>query len=473
MNQNQSGAGLTWLRFRRTFTARFSLHNDKASDQQIDEHLRCGVELVGATPWILIFAIFVACIGLNVNSTAVIIGAMLISPLMGPIMGLGYGIGIYDFHLVKRSFVNLGIATLIGLISSFLYFSVTPLSAAQSELLARTVPTLWDVMIALFGGLAGVVGATRKEKTNVIPGVAIATALMPPLCTAGYGLAQGNWQFFFGALYLFSINCVFIAVSTAIIITILHLPHQTYVDDKVKKRVKHALFVITMITAIPSLFLAYDLVRKEIFKNKAALFVKSEFHFPQTHVTDVNIEVSKKLIEVSLIGQSLDRSVLEQLNSKLPAAGLQGAHIVVHQGADNRIDIQSLKEDILGQMYRDTLVALEEKDKKIQLLQSQLAEISKQDLDANDILQELHAQYPSLERLVIGQGLVMALTNPSTNQKVRILKILSKTPASQDDKARIERWFRARSKDANAEISVEQLLLPKKPNTTKSKQVKL
>ena len=147
----------------------------------------------GATPWILIFAIFVASVGLNVNSTAVIIGAMLISPLMGPIMGAGLGVAVYDFELVKRSLTNLGVATLISILVSALYFSLTPLQQTQSELLARTSPTIWDVLIALFGGLAGIVGITRKEKSNVIPGVAIATALMPPVCTAGFGIATGQW----------------------------------------------------------------------------------------------------------------------------------------------------------------------------------------------------------------------------------------------------------------------------------------
>lgn len=175
------------------FLNRFSLLDDKADDTMIDESLRAGVELRGATPWILMFAIFVASIGLNVNSTAVIIGAMLISPLMGPIMGIGYGIGIYDFALIRKSVGNLLIATLISLLTSTVYFALSPLTEAHSELLARTSPTIWDVLIALFGGFAGIIGVTRKEKTNVIPGVAIATALMPPLCTAGYGLANGNW----------------------------------------------------------------------------------------------------------------------------------------------------------------------------------------------------------------------------------------------------------------------------------------
>lgn len=200
---------------------RFSLLDDKADDADIDRSLRTGVELSGATPWILMLAILIASIGLNTNSNAVIIGAMLVSPLMGPIVGLGYGIGILDFVLIRRSLANLAIAAGISLLTSTLYFMVTPLAEAQSELLARTTPSLWDVLIALAGGLAGIIGLTRREKSNVIPGVAIATALMPPLCTAGYGLANGNWAVFGGAFYLFSINCVFIAFASVIVIDFL------------------------------------------------------------------------------------------------------------------------------------------------------------------------------------------------------------------------------------------------------------
>jgi uncharacterized hydrophobic protein (TIGR00271 family) len=195
-----------WLNLKEIIKDRLSLAEDKADDSVIDERIRADVDMRGTNLWVLIFAIFIASIGLNVNSTAVIIGAMLISPLMGPIMGIGYGAGINDFTLIRRSFLSLVFATFIALLTSTLYFLISPLDTVQSELLARTTPTAWDVLIGLFGGLAGIVALTRKEKSNVIPGVAIATALMPPLCTAGFGLANGNWEFFFGAFYLYTIN---------------------------------------------------------------------------------------------------------------------------------------------------------------------------------------------------------------------------------------------------------------------------
>lgn len=283
MQQQEKRFGLTEL-IRRTIQERFSLHEDKAEDTEIQARIREGVELRGATPWILIFAIFVASVGLNVNSTAVIIGAMLISPLMGPIMGTGLGVAVYDYDLVKRSLINLVIATIISLVVSALYFSLTPLQQAQSELLARTSPTLWDVLIALFGGLAGVVGITRKEKSNVIPGVAIATALMPPVCTAGYGFATGQWKFLGGALYLYAINCVFISLATALGIRVLRLKRHGFANHVAEKRIKATLLLLALVTSVPSGYLAIDLVRQELFKSKAQEFIQREFVFKNTQV---------------------------------------------------------------------------------------------------------------------------------------------------------------------------------------------
>ncbi|RYZ56417.1 MAG: DUF389 domain-containing protein [Proteobacteria bacterium] len=449
------------LRFKRQVAVRFSLRNDQAETEVIDASLRSGVELVGSTPWILMFAILVACIGLNVNSTAVIIGAMLVSPLMGPIMGIGYGIGIYDFALVKHSFKNLGIAAAISLFTAFCYFLLTPLSEAQSELLSRTSPTIWDVLIALFGGMAGIIGITRKEKTNVIPGVAIATALMPPLCTAGYGFAQGNWRFVTGALYLFSINCVFIAISSAFVITILKMPHQTFVEEKVKKRVKHILLAIALVTTIPSIFLAFDLVKKEIFRNRAMAFIKQEFRFEQTHVADLSVEPSDKRIEVSLIGQILDREKLNKIEQELSLAGVPGAKLIVHQGADNRVDINSIKEGIIGDLYRNNLTLVEDKNRKIEELEAKLNGLSRQELASNDILNEVLAQIPDAEKIVVGNGIAAQAVDHDKNQKVHLLKITVKKPVNQNDQAKFLRWFQARTKDPAAEVIIEQFVKAK------------
>jgi len=216
---------------------RFNLDDDKATEDDVIDNIKKGIEFKGTNLWTLIFAVFIASIGLNVNSTAVIIGAMLISPLMGPIMGIGLGAGIFDFELIKKAIKNLLIATFIGLVASFFYFLISPLQFAQSELLARTSPTIWDVLIAFFGGLAGIVASSRKKYNNVIPGVAIATALMPPLCTAGYGLATAQWSYFFGASYLYVINSVFISISTFLIVRFLKFKPTTYVNPITARKV--------------------------------------------------------------------------------------------------------------------------------------------------------------------------------------------------------------------------------------------
>ena len=206
------------------FVRNFDIRQEKEDDRETIESIKRGVEFKGTNLWVLIFATFIASLGLNMNSTAVIIGAMLISPLMGPIMGFGLGLGTFDFELIKRAFRNFATATVFGIITSTIYFLLTPIDEAQSELLARTQPTVYDVLIAFFGGLAGIVASSTKSKGNVIPGVAIATALMPPLCTAGFGLASGNLYYFFGALYLYFINTVFISLATFLVVRLLKYP---------------------------------------------------------------------------------------------------------------------------------------------------------------------------------------------------------------------------------------------------------
>ena len=194
--------------------------------------------------------------------------------------------------------MSLLVATLIAFLASTLYFLVSPLSEAHSELLARTSPTIWDVLIAFFGGLAGIIAATRKIKTNVIPGVAIATALMPPLCTAGYGFANGQWQFFFGAFYLYIINSVFIAFAAVIIISAMKLPHRHYVDAKTESRIKRYLMMLVLVTVVPSLYLAYQLVKEEVFTQRAKSFVMEEFKFEDTYYTNLEIDPKTKKIEL-------------------------------------------------------------------------------------------------------------------------------------------------------------------------------
>lgn len=442
---------LSAARLRRAMAARFSLLADKADDEVIERRIREGVELRGATPWILMFAIFIASIGLNVNSTAVIIGAMLISPLMGPIMGVGLGAAVYDFTLIRKSLWNLAIASAISLGVSTLYFMITPLSEAQSELLARTSPTLWDVLIALFGGLAGIVGITREEKSNVIPGVAIATALMPPLCTAGYGLATGQWQYFGGAFYLYSINCVFIALATVIGIRLVRVPVHTSVDSKVERRLRMLLLATALATALPSTWLAYRLVQQEVFKSRAVAFVRDEFAFDSAHVADTRVDPATRVIEVSLIGLPLDHATLQRIEGKLATAGLPGAKMLVHQAGENdRIDVTALKSSLLSDLYHDSQDALQKKDAELAVLRERLAARDAL-LDQSDaIATELRALLPEVTTVTLSEGYRI----DDHAEKTPVVQMIARSDAavSESRQAQALAWFKARTKTNAIEV---------------------
>ena len=432
------------IKVRRVMRDRFSLSEDKAEDIEIEARIRDGVELRGATPWILIFAIFVASVGLNVNSTAVIIGAMLISPLMGPIMGAGLGVAVYDFDLVKRSLTNLGIATLISLLVSALYFSLTPLQQTQSELLARTSPTIWDVLIALFGGLAGIVGITRKEKSNVIPGVAIATALMPPVCTAGFGIATGQWRFTGGALYLYAINCVFISLATVAGIRALRLKRHGFANQKTEKRVKATLLTLALITSVPSGYLALDLVRQEVFRSKAQEFVDREFIFDKSRLVDTKIDADKRIIDLSILGEPIGSETLRNIEARLAGADLEGARIVLHQAGENRVDVTALKSSLLSDLLRESQETVKQRDAQVQNLKTELAARDAILGQANGIAKEIRQLYPEVIRVLFADG--VSVTSEDNKEKVVYVSIATRIVMPKENRERVKDWLKVRLK---------------------------
>lgn len=438
---------------RRLFAQRFSLLSDKADDATIERRIREAVELVGATPWILVFAIFVASVGLNVNSTAVIIGAMLISPLMGPIMGAGLGVAIYDFALVKKSLFNLAIATTISLLVSSLYFALSPLQEAQSELLARTAPTLWDVLIAMFGGFAGIIGVTREERSNVVPGVAIATALMPPVCTAGFGIAHGEWTFVAGALYLYTINCVFIALAAIAGIRILRLKRHGFENPVVERRVKLSLLILVLGTTVPSGYLAVRLVKAEYFKSRARSFVAQEFSFGATHVAETNIDARKRVIELTLIGEPLGAQVMTDIEARLSMARLDGTRIVIHQMGSNQLDVTALRSSLLSDLYRESQQELRKKDEQVQSLQKQLEKREALFLRARDIADELRAQNPDVTRVFVSEGI--AFQDGAEQKQMQQLSVISARPLAVEERKRIDNWFRVRTRSDDVLLQFE------------------
>ncbi len=302
-----------------------------ASYDEIENTIVSGSKLQGTNAWILMMAILVASVGLNTNSTAVIIGAMLISPLMGGIIAIAYGIATNNLTLAKFSAVRLTVQILISVATSFVYFSISPLNAPSSELLARTSPTVYDVLIAASGGFAGAIGQTRKEKSNVIPGVAIATALMPPLCTAGYGLAHRNWAYFSGALYLFFINGFFICVTAVIVLKYLRVPQFKELDKKQLSKIHRSIAVIAVITMLPSIYFAYNQIRDTIENSNAENYIKNEFVFDGTQVVQKNIDINDKTIEVSLIGKEITPEEQNELEEKLTSYKLDSYSLIITQ----------------------------------------------------------------------------------------------------------------------------------------------
>jgi len=311
----------------------FNLHNGEERKEKVLENVRNSISFSGSNFWILACAIMVASIGLNVNSTAVVIGAMLISPLMGPIVGAGFALGIYDSALLRKSLKNLLISTLVGLLVSSLYFLLTPFKEAQSEILARTAPNIYDVLIAFFGGLVGVIAVTRVEKGNPIPGVAIATALMPPLCTAGYGLATGKWTYFGGAMFLYAINCVFICIATFIIVKYLKYPAAEFVDKRKESRVRTWISVITVLMIIPSIYFAYRFIAQQRYYEQVSKFITTEFEDKGNTVVyrKTDYTTSPKRIELAFLTRKFNAEEIREEERKLAEFGITDTRLVIRQ----------------------------------------------------------------------------------------------------------------------------------------------
>src|SRR5574344_2938798 len=293
-----------WQVIKSYFNSLPNKEDEEFTKQQIND----SISFRGSTLWILIFAIFIASLGLNVNSTAVIIGAMLISPLMGPIIGMGLAMGINDLNLMRRAVKNFGVATLISVLTAMVYFLITPLGEAQSELLARTSPTIYDVLIATFGGAAGILALCTKGKGNVIPGVAIATALMPPLCTAGYGLATGHFLYFLGAFYLFFINTVFISLATYFGVRLMHFHRLEFQNPALAKKAQRVVAGIAIVTMIPATFMTVGIVRRSIFDNKLNSFVKTELSQPGTQVLSSEVDQKNQVLNIVAVGREISDS---------------------------------------------------------------------------------------------------------------------------------------------------------------------
>lgn len=432
------------------------LNKNKEDEQLTVETIRNGVEFKGANLWILIFATFIASLGLNVNSTAVIIGAMLISPLMGPIMGVGLAIGQNDFELLKRSLKNYLVATLFSVVTATLYFSFTPLNEIQSELLARTSPTIYDVFIALFGGMAGIVALSTKEKGNVIPGVAIATALMPPLCTAGFGLATGNLLYFLGALYLYFINSVFISLATVIGVRVMHFQLKAFVDKEREKMVKRYIVLIALGTMIPAVYLTYGIVKETFYQSAANHFISKEMDFPDTQVLDRKVSYDTKEIRVVLIGKEVPEERIAEARSKLKDYKLNNTKLVVFQGVNNSTaDISNIRSMVMEDFYKNSEKELASQKQKIDSLEK-IVQLHKETGMADmKIASEMKVLFPVVNTLAMTQTLQLNIEAVQTDTVTYVILGCGKKPSAAEKKKMAE-WLKARTGAKTLKLIVEE-----------------
>ena len=439
------------------FVRNFDIRQEKEDDRETIESIKRGVEFKGTNLWVLIFATFIASLGLNMNSTAVIIGAMLISPLMGPIMGFGLGLGTFDFELIKRAFRNFATATVFGIITSTIYFLLTPIDEAQSELLARTQPTVYDVLIAFFGGLAGIVASSTKSKGNVIPGVAIATALMPPLCTAGFGLASGNLYYFFGALYLYFINTVFISLATFLVVRLLKYPKKVFLDKQREKIVTRYVGLIVFFTIVPSLFLSYNLIRSSYFENRVQTFIAEELNFPDTQilskrVTDTSEETA---VEVVLIGQTVPDASIANARAKMPKYGLKDVRLVVRQGfGQEATDINELKSLLMRDLYKNSEEVLREQTIQLDSLRRRVNAYQSSERLTAELLPEMRVLFPSVVEASCSNTYILR-TDTARADTVLLVYLRSETPLREEERAKIKRWLSARVEMENIKLLIE------------------
>lgn len=434
----------------------FEFGEDAAKEEEVIEGIKQGIVFRGAKLWILILAIFVASLGLNTNSAAVIIGAMLISPLMGPIIGMGLGIGIYDFDLLRRSWHNYIVATLFSVATATVYFLITPIAEAQSELLARTSPTIYDVLIALCGGLAGIIAlSSRSQRTgNVIPGVAIATALMPPLCTTGFGIATGNWAYAAGAFYLFIINTIFIATATFVgAMFIMKFHTKSFLDPVKEKKVKRSIYAVAFITVIPSLVLTFGMVRQSYFERRINNFIQQEMNFPSTQVLSRTSNFSNRSFSVVLIGSVIDSTELQTIRENLKFYGLEDVSMEVMQGTSN-VNVNTIHDILTASKttQSNNEAIIQQMQTHISDLENQLHPYQEAASNARTLCDELKALYPQVTSLSMSCGFVASEQGDST-QVVAVLGL--KAALSSADEARLTQWMQQRTKSENLHLVFE------------------
>ena len=403
----------------------------------------------GPNVWILAFSIVIASVGLNVNSTAVIIGAMLVSPLMGPIVGVGYSLGTNNTVLLRQAFKNLLVMVAISLLASSLFFLLSPLHLVNhTELEARTGPTFYDVLIALFGGMAGILETCRKERGTVLSGVAIATALMPPLCTAGYGLANLDMHYFFGAMYLFTINGVFIALATYGMVKFLHFKEVVFMDKALAKRQRTVITVLTLAVLIPSIWSAVRLVRQNNFEHKVLDFVNENKTFSRSYIYDFKILDGKKA-EIFVTGEPLSDAERMELLLSASRLGIPEESLTINDRSS--LPANDEYEKMVRGIYDRTDEELARKDARILQLEEQLDAIRASELPYGQLAREIRFRYPDVREVTLSRGAEVPADTLGAESRTLVIAG-SEKPLPAADLQEMTDWLKVRLNDTTVVV---------------------
>ncbi len=430
--------------------------SDEIDYDNASTSIRKNIAFRGTNVFILACAIIIASVGLNVNSIPVIIGAMLVSPVMGPILGFGLGLGTEDNELVKNSLKNFGVMVIISILASTFFFLLSPLSLANpSELLARTNPTIYDVLIALFGGLAGIIETSRKDKGTVISGVAIATALMPPLCTVGYGISIWNWSYAVGALYLFLINSIFIALATFAAVKYFRFPIVETTDESHKRLPKKGLVAILIIVIVPSIISAISVIKENNFTIHAEKIVTENKNLGKCFIYDHKATYSRKSpkLELFLAGETLTHEAKEKFYYDAETYGITRSQIVFHEDATSVREDLSEAEIIKG-IYEHNDLQIKQLNDSIANLEAALTDFKSKEIPIEAISKELFAQYPTIIAVSLSRGSTMACDTNTVSEQI-VAFITTKEPTNAELHDRIERWLRVRLNHDNIMVMTQ------------------
>lgn len=431
----------------------FNVAGDMEPQGEAEDSIRAGVSFKGSQLLVLIFAIFIASLGLNTNSIPVIIGAMLISPLMGPIIGMGLGIGIQDFELLQRGLKNIVAAVIGSLLASALYFLISPQYEGSSQLLARTSPSIYDVFVALFGGAAGILSIACRNKGQVMPGVAIATSLMPPLCTAGYGLATMQMHFFLGALYLFFTNMIFILFATWIGVKLMGYKKTVYQNEKRAKKVQTIVYCVVGATIAVSVYLTAMMIQKNVFMAKASNFVETEMIFPNTEVLNHKeyVQNGKKHIDVTLIGAALPKDSLQlAMMNKLDSIGLGGTILSIKQGfslTSKEID----DEKNFDQFYRLMQSEIANRQNEIDSLKSMVRLHQQFSDESVRVSPEIKVLFPTVKDIAIARMVASEISETATDT-VNILFVNAPSGLAVKEREKLQEYIEVRLKQNNIHL---------------------